>query len=59
MQDYLNKVTSLVTQIRASGGDILNVTYTSYMLRGLLKSYVIVKIIYYLKRNNINLRIFF
>ena len=32
MQDYLNKVTSLVTQIRASGGDILNVTYTSHLL---------------------------
>ena len=32
MQDYLNKVTSLVTQIQASGGDILNVIYTSHLL---------------------------
>ena len=44
-----------MTQIRASGGDILNVTYTGHLLRGLLSSYAIVKIIYYSKRDNINL----
>ncbi len=55
MQDYLNKVTSLVTQIQASGGDILNVIYTGHLLRGLLSSYTIVKIIYYLKRDDIDL----
>ena len=55
IQDYLNKVTSLVTQIRASGGDILNVTYTGHMLRGLPKSYATVKIICHLRRDNIDL----
>src|SRR5215469_13623832 len=54
MQEYLNKVTSLVTQIRASGGDISNVTYTGHMLRGLPKSYATVKIICHSKRDDID-----
>ena len=54
MQDYLNKVTSLVTQIRASGGDISNVTYTGHLLRGLPSSYATVKIICHSKRDDID-----
>ena len=55
MQDYLNKVTSLVTQIRASGGDISNVMYTGHLLQGLPSLYATVKIICHLKRNDIDL----
>jgi hypothetical protein len=54
MQDYLNKVTSLVTQIRASGGDISNVTYTGYLLHGLPESYETVKIICGQSRNDVD-----
>jgi hypothetical protein len=54
IQDYLNKVTSLVTQIRASDKDISNVTYTGYLLHGLPKSYKTVKIIYRQSRNDVD-----
>jgi hypothetical protein len=54
IQDYLNKVTSLVTQIRASGGDISNVTYTGYLLHGLPESYETVKIICGQSRNDVD-----
>jgi hypothetical protein len=54
MQDYLNKVTSLVTQIRASDGDISNVTYISYLLHGLPGSYETVKIICGQSRNDVD-----
>ena len=43
-----------MTQIRASGGDILNVTYTSHLLRGLPSLYATVKIICHLKRDDID-----
>ena len=55
MQDYLNKVTSLVTQIWASGRDILNVMYTGHLLRGLPSLYTIVKIICHSKHDDIDL----
>src|SRR5437762_11498990 len=55
MQDYQNKVTSLVTQIQASGGDISNVMYSGHLLQGLPSLYATVKIICHSKRNDINL----
>jgi hypothetical protein len=55
IQDYLNKVISLMTQIQASNKDIFNVTYTSYLLHGLPKLYKTVKIIYGQSQNNVNL----
>ena len=54
MQNYLNKVTSLVTQIRACGGDISEVTYTGHLLQGLPKSYDTVKIICNSQRDDID-----
>jgi hypothetical protein len=54
IQDYLNKITSLVTQIRASRGDISNVTYTGYLLHGLPESYQTVKIICGQSRNDVD-----
>ena len=54
MQDYLNKITSLVTQIRASAGDISNVTYTGHLLHGLPDSYETVKIICGQNRNDVD-----
>jgi hypothetical protein len=54
IQDYLNKVTSLVTQIRASDRDISNVTYTGYLLHSLPGSYETVKIICGQSRNDVD-----
>jgi hypothetical protein len=54
MQGYINKVTLLVTQIRAIRGTVSDVNYTRHLLRGLPKKYNTVKVICNSKRRDVN-----
>jgi len=54
IQEYITRVTSLITQIRAIRGTVSDVNYTGHLLRGLPSKYNTVKVIYNSKRRDVD-----